>query len=661
MVRIMRKTLVFLTIFLILCAGLIALAAYFLLPGYLESQLKTAFRDLGFRHVEIGRIEQKGTLYTFSEITLDEDGFSIVGRIQAAFDWPTLIKTQKLNTLSFEDMTLTAILESDGSFSLSGWAPPELKPVIVPVHTINFNGIKLDLDTIHGALRFECKGQALTTPDDSLDIQAAIWGRQAQATIDTRWNASVETNGNWFADMELREGKLELTDIRASRLGGWISLGGTLGGLNKTGGQLLAGSLTIGSLPLQNLTATLDGTPDAYEIILDGHAAGAPGLTFQSSFGKNENGVFGHGIVRSSRSADLISLFRSLGHMDETIISSYLGLLPPATMEVTYKPEEGANRWNHVFDIVAQDQSKGLVIKSRLDLDLQKKAVHGSLNVKPTDVRALSRVIPIDKLTGFTAREGNLFASGRYVVDLNSKDPAIEGPLVINLNDIGIENETASVTGLNGEIEFSSLRPLATKGAQKLTSKTIEAGATLENGEILFRVDKTDELFIDGATFDFDESRLSIAPISFRQNKPLAPLRIELSGMDLQRLAERLGSKDFRMSGLLDGTLQILFDENNVVIQEGTLKNRAPGFIKYAPEKYPKFLAGTDTRMQTVRDALKQFEYDTLSLNVEGPISGEMHALMEAKGKNPAIFGQRPIHLNLELEGAIPALLTTNR
>jgi len=57
-----------------------------------------------------------------------------------------------------------------------------------------------------------------------------------------------------------------------------------------------------------------------------------------------------------------------------------------------------------------------------------------------------------------------------------------------------------------------------------------------------------------------------------------------------------------------------------------------------------------------VRSALSDFRYDSIEVRIDGALNGDMKTSLKATGKNP-LFENRPINLNINLEGALaPAL-----
>jgi len=87
------------------------------------------------------------------------------------------------------------------------------------------------------------------------------------------------------------------------------------------------------------------------------------------------------------------------------------------------------------------------------------------------------------------------------------------------------------------------------------------------------------------------------------------------------------------------------------------IKNSGDGEFRYAPVSFPTALQGDDQRMKTVREALSHFKFTQLELSIDGPLEGSLKTTLKAKGTNPR-FDDRPIELNINLEGALGSALS---
>ena len=136
-----------------------------------------------------------------------------------------------------------------------------------------------------------------------------------------------------------------------------------------------------------------------------------------------------------------------------------------------------------------------------------------------------------------------------------------------------------------------------------------------------------------------------------------SPVRLNLNNFELGKLIELLKISGLKAKGLFSGYITLSNSEKGLVISDGELNNIDDGFIQYQPDEYPKALQGNDPRMNTVRDALTNFTFNDLQTHISGPLDGDLKVTLNAKGRNEKLFDERPIHLNLSIEGALSPLL----
>lgn len=129
--------------------------------------------------------------------------------------------------------------------------------------------------------------------------------------------------------------------------------------------------------------------------------------------------------------------------------------------------------------------------------------------------------------------------------------------------------------------------------------------------------------------------------------------------LNKMKLSELIGkdSPSLQANGSMSGVIPLSYLNNEITIENGVLRSDQAASFKYVPEVMPAALQGDDTRMATVRQALSDYQYDTLEITLSGPLNGNLKTALKAKGKSPA-FENRPVNLNLNLEGALTSALT---
>jgi hypothetical protein len=133
-------------------------------------------------------------------------------------------------------------------------------------------------------------------------------------------------------------------------------------------------------------------------------------------------------------------------------------------------------------------------------------------------------------------------------------------------------------------------------------------------------------------------------------------LTLQLQEFDVQKLMNLEQQKGLEGTGLLDGTLPMVFSAKGVVVQDGMVEARPPGgVIRYRPPP----VASVNQQMEMVLQALSNFHYNVLAMSVQYREDGNLLLNTRLEGHNPQWQNGRPVHFNLNLQENIPALLKT--
>lgn len=211
---------------------------------------------------------------------------------------------------------------------------------------------------------------------------------------------------------------------------------------------------------------------------------------------------------------------------------------------------------------------------------------------------------------------------------------------------------TAPITALQDDRKTASyhLDVGTTKSARQL-----QADGTIiydsANAGILINLQKT-VIGIAGGKID-------ISPFSFSSDyagTPPLSLRLAVTSVDMDKLAKIADVKGLKAKGRLSGTIPVTYSTNGIIFGSGNLKSEGAGSFAYAPDEFPPSLQGDDSRMETVRKTLSDFRFSKFNVDMSGSMDDKMKTSISAAGTNPA-FGDREIHLNLNLDGDLGAVL----
>jgi hypothetical protein len=145
-------------------------------------------------------------------------------------------------------------------------------------------------------------------------------------------------------------------------------------------------------------------------------------------------------------------------------------------------------------------------------------------------------------------------------------------------------------------------------------------------------------------------------PFSYQLGRERNSLVLRADSIELPELLTLKEFEAIELSGSIAAELPVIIEGNAVTIVNGRLTGEAPGgVIRYLPGIAPDETAATG--IDLVTRALSNFEYETLTAEVDYSKDGNLKLQMQLTGRNPDMESDRPIVLNLGVENNIPQML----
>lgn len=119
---------------------------------------------------------------------------------------------------------------------------------------------------------------------------------------------------------------------------------------------------------------------------------------------------------------------------------------------------------------------------------------------------------------------------------------------------------------------------------------------------------------------------------------------------------------DIRAQGILEGELPIELIDGRLVIENGYLRARPPGgYIRYLANEKSRALAGKSPELALAIDLLSDFQYQSLSSEVQLDKAGNLLLDLSLAGNNPTQYQGQAINFNINLEQNLDPLLQSLR
>lgn len=189
------------------------------------------------------------------------------------------------------------------------------------------------------------------------------------------------------------------------------------------------------------------------------------------------------------------------------------------------------------------------------------------------------------------------------------------------------------VTGLKGKIEFVDLLGLVTAPDQKVAIAEVNPGIAVTDGVIRYQILPDRQLSILSGDWPFAGGTLTLEPSVLDMARPVARrLTFRINGLDAATFVQQLEFKNLAVTGKFDGVLPIIFDSSGGRIENGELRvRRDGGTLSYVGDVTNANL-GRFARLAF--DALKSMRYQSLAIDLNGQLDGEIVSRVRFDGTN---------------------------
>jgi hypothetical protein len=226
------------------------------------------------------------------------------------------------------------------------------------------------------------------------------------------------------------------------------------------------------------------------------------------------------------------------------------------------------------------------------------------------------------------------------------------------------------VKGASGTLVFTDLLGLVSAPDQQIKIASINPGIEVDDGVLTYELRPASVLAVKAGAWPFLDGKLTLLPVTMRMG--VAEERhytLVIDGLNAARLVERMELANLAATGLFDGTLPLVFDENGGRIEGGVLRSRPPGgSLSYVGALTYKDLS---PMANFAFDALKSLDYSQMSIGMHGPLQGEIITRVQFSGIRQGATAKRnfltdriaklPIHFNVNLRAPFFQLASSFR
>lgn len=242
--------------------------------------------------------------------------------------------------------------------------------------------------------------------------------------------------------------------------------------------------------------------------------------------------------------------------------------------------------------------------------------------------------------------EGTVTTSG----SVRWHDFALTPNVVVKLSDLSFGVPDARLSHINGAISLIGLWPPTTPPNQALRA-TVEAGRLPpSNITLAFQLLPTSSLIVETATIGFAGGRISTSSLAIDPAKREFDTVLEIDQIDVAELFRLIDIDGLGGTGRLNGHIPMRLVGDRVRISKGALAASGPGVLRFSSDKVPKEILDAGESVKLTLDALRDFRYETMALELDKAPEGNGTILVKLHGHNPAVLDGRPFIFNIKFE-----------
>lgn len=229
------------------------------------------------------------------------------------------------------------------------------------------------------------------------------------------------------------------------------------------------------------------------------------------------------------------------------------------------------------------------------------------------------------------------------------------------IRDLSLMRETLKLSDLNVLLNLDNLIALSSARHQSITIRRIDSGIPLENVLISYHIEGTTppRLAIQKAQFSVINGMVSLVPTIIDPAEAQTDILLRIEDIDLETFFNLIKIEGLAGSGQLDGQIPITLKENVLTVTNGHLAARSPGILRFKSDKASKMLSSAGKEMNLLLQAMQEFHYTELSLNLDKSDLHDLVVKLSVLGNNPNVKNGQPFRLNIKLETDIDKILRT--
>ena len=275
------------------------------------------------------------------------------------------------------------------------------------------------------------------------------------------------------------------------------------------------------------------------------------------------------------------------------------------------------------------------------------------------DRRALSRHF-LEWPHAWDVMSGTLSAELQLHWRTDDDGAEYDGTLQIRAGSLAGNYDDIVFSGLNTQLgaDVDSLSGV-TLSPSSVSVALLDVGVPVQQISANFSVNIADRsVQVDSVSMSVLGGRIVADPFTYRLQQVRNGIVLRPQSIQLQFMIDLAEFEDIDLSGSISGVLPLTVSEKSITITDGRLESDPPGgAIRYRPGLSGDDIGVPATDLGLVSRALANFQFDSLTSDVNYTENGDLKLQMKLTGINPDMDARQPVILNLSVENNIPQLL----
>jgi hypothetical protein len=231
----------------------------------------------------------------------------------------------------------------------------------------------------------------------------------------------------------------------------------------------------------------------------------------------------------------------------------------------------------------------------------------------------------------------------------------------VELRDISFARENTKLSDLNVKLNLADLLSPSSPPQQSITLRRLDAGIPLENLLVSYHIQSADppRIAIEKAQFSILNGLVSVVPTIIDPAAARSDTLIRISNIDMEAFFNLINVDGLTGTGHFDGQIPLTLENKQVTIRNGHLAAKMPGVLRFKSEKASQLLASSGKEMNLLLQAMQDFHYTELSLDLDKSVTHDLVAKLSLLGNNPEVKDGQAFRLNIRLETDIDKILQT--